>query len=243
MAKLSDLFERYNQLKDGKEAELLNLEQKEIALLTYQSNAIENSTLSFEDTKNILAGEISDYLNLREVYEARNLGALLTELNSNLDDEDARISVTNILNWHKLLMKDIRDDIGGRFRSGNEWVKIGGFVGANPEFTSSLISELVCNYNQQDNANFIDNISHFHLEFETIHPFGDGNGRIGRVIINQQLKLLGYPPIVIPSESKTTDYYPKFSEYHKKWEKTLFSKYFETLLIESLEKRLKVLDE
>jgi Fic family protein len=54
-------------------------------------------------------------------------------------------------------------------------------ISANPKFVSSLISELVDHYNLNSKIYFLDKIAHFHAEFETIHPFCDGNGRIGRV--------------------------------------------------------------
>ena len=63
------------------------------------------------------------------------------------------------------------------------------------------MKELIKTYNK-DKIKSINDIIEFHYQFEKIHPFQDGNGRIGRVLINKQLMDLGYPPIIIPNKNK-----------------------------------------
>jgi len=138
-------------------------------------------------------------------------------------------------------MAGIRHDIAGRFRRGNQWVRVGSHVGTNPAFVPGLIAELLREQYQRDDEYFLDAIARFHAEFELIHPFLDGNGRIGRVIINQQLMQKGYPPIIIQSKHKHRDYYPLFDVYERTNRCDGFADLFALLLQESLHKRIALL--
>ena len=191
-----------------------------------------------QDTEAIIIhGKIIKDHEIREIYEAKNLARVTTELMKNPNE---RMSVGLMLSLHSLLMSGIRDDIAGRFRCGDEWVRVGTHLGANPAFVSGLISELVTSY-YDDDSYFLDKIAHFHAEFETIHPFSDGNGRMGRILINHQLALAGYPPIIIRNKSKHTDYYPLFDEYIRTNQCDGFVELFALLLMESLHKRIALL--
>jgi Fic family protein len=88
---------------------------------------------------------------------------------------------------------------------------------------------------------FLDAIAHFHAEFETIHPFADGNGRMGRVLINLQLMNAGLPPIIIQNKSKHTEYYPLFTQYQSTMKFGGFTELFALLLLETLHKRITIL--
>ena len=129
-------------------------------------------------------------------------------------------------------------EIAGRFRSGKEWVRVGIHIGANPEFVNGFMYELVEKYNSDTNKHFLDKITYFHAEFENIHPFGDGNGRIGRLLTNEQLDLLGLPPIIIPNKSKFNEYYPALNEYTKTGKVDKLTRLFASLLIEALYRRI-----
>jgi Fic family protein len=237
--KIELLHRQYLNLSKGNESVLEEITIAEIPELVYNSNAIENSTLSLEDTEKILAeGSIARKVNVREVYEAKNLAKLTESL---LEKNKSLLHNKLILSLHKSLLTNIDDTIAGRFRIGKEWVRVGNHLGANPTFVPILMQELVDNYNQNKISYFLDAVAHFHAEFETIHPFVDGNGRIGRVIINLQLMNLGFPPIIIQNKSKHTEYYTLFTQYQSTIKFGGFTELFALLLQESLHKRISIL--
>ena len=237
--KIQLLHRQYLNLAKGNESVLKEITLAEIPEMVYNSNAIENSTLTLEDTEKILAGgSIDRKVNVREIYEAKNLAKLTESL---LEKSKSLLHLKLILSFHKTLLTDIDDNIAGRFRTGKEWVRVGNHLGANPQFVPALMQELVDNYNQHKISYFLDDVAHFHAEFETIHPFVDGNGRLGRVLINQQLMNLGYPPIIIQNKSKHTEYYPLFTQYQSTIKFGGFTELFALLLQESLHKRITIL--
>ena len=234
--RIEELHKQYLNLAKGNETVLKKITLAEIPEMVYNSNAIENSTLSLEDTEKILAGgSLERKVIVREVYEAKNLAKLTESL---LEKNKTILNTKLILSMHKILLTDIDDNIAGRFRVGKEWVRVGNHLGANPQFVPTLMQELVDNYNQNKISYFLDAVAHFHAEFETIHPFVDGNGRMGRVLINLQLMNLGFPPIIIQNKNKHTEYYPLFTQYQSTLKSGGFTELFALLLQESLNKRV-----
>ena len=236
--RIEELHKEYLRLsKDNKKA-LIEIDLAEIPEMVYNSNAIENSTLTLEDTEKILLENVvPKNSDAREVYEAKNLARVMEIL---LNESDKELSLQLILELHRVLLSNIKDDCAGRFRREGEWVRIANHVGANPAFVQTLMGELVEKF-QNNKEFFLDNIAYFHAEFETIHPFVDGNGRIGRGLINQQLLKLGFPPIIIQNKNKKTDYYSLFPEYSTNTRCDGFTELFALLLQESLNKRISIL--
>lgn len=237
--RIATLSARYQALIRENPGAVHEMSLSEIPEMVYNSNAIENSTLTLEDTEDILLRDtIKKDADIREVYEAKNLARVTKCL---LENPGRELTVELILDLHKMLLAQINDDWAGTFRSGKQWVRVGAHIGANPDFVSGLMSELVAKYNAADELYFLDAIAWFHAEFETIHPFPDGNGRIGRVLINQQLMKLGYPPIIVPNNGKRTDYYPAFDTYRMNDRYDAFTQLFAGLLVESLYRRTTIL--
>ena len=145
--KIASLHKQYDKLSKGKESALYEISMSELSEMVYNSNAIENSTLTLQDTEAIIIHNkiVKDH-EIREIYEVKNLAKITAEL---LKNSNERLSTGLILSIHSLLMSGIRDDIAGRFRSGKEWVRVGSHLGANPAFVTRLISELVDSYYQK----------------------------------------------------------------------------------------------
>ena len=234
--RINGLSEEYRKLAVKHKEAIKELTISELPEMVYNSNAIENSTLTLEDTEDILIrNQIRTDHEIREIYEAKNLASAIEYLMGNPEKE---ISVELILKLHKTLLTNIRDEIAGRFRSGKEWVRVGTHIGANPEFVNGFMHDLVRDYNSDNGEYFLEKIAYFHAEFENIHPFGDGNGRIGRLLTNEQLDMLGLPPIIIPNKSKFDEYYPALDEYVKTNKADKLTELFASLLIEALYRRI-----
>ena len=214
--KIQTLREEYASLKEGKESLLALIDEAEVSESVYNSNAIENSTLTLKETEKILLEiELSRRVSVRELFEAKNLNRVIAYKR----DQVGKVSLTKdlILLFHRMLMGGINDAIAGRFRRQGEYVRVGTHIAPPPEHVERMIEHTLFVYDNDIDSYFLDKIARFHLEFETIHPFCDGNGRIGRVIIDFHLLELGFPRIIIRNRTKRT-YYQAFDEYrpHKR---------------------------
>ena len=237
--RLEQLFSTYKQLEKEHKSALHEITLSEVPEIVYNSNAIENSTLTLEETEDIIFfDKIKKDHDIREIYEAKNLVKVIEFLQNN---PNIKFNAELILELHKILLTGINDHIAWRFRSWGEWVRVGAHLWANPAFVNEFVYDLVTSYKEDKKSYFLDRIAHFHAEFETIHPFLDWNGRMWRVLVNKQLMDLWYPPIIIPSKNKHKEYYPLFDEYLKNDDYTWFTNLFALLLMESLNKRIQIL--
>ncbi len=234
--KIRKLKLEYDKLKIGKESLLNLIQEAEIPEMVYNSNAIENSTLTLKETEKILLEmDVSRDVSLREVFEAKNLARVIEYIRAKSREEE--ISSKMILLLHQMLMGNIDDGIAGRFRKENEYVRVGTHIAPAPEHIELAIEDFLSGYTSEHDVYFTDKITKFHLDFETLHPFNDGNGRIGRVIINYQLQRLGFPGIIIRDKEKQ-EYYKGFQEYRDDKNTKIMEKILYLALLESLHKRI-----
>jgi Fic family protein len=233
--KIKDLKAEYDSLKQGKESLLTLIDQNEVPENVYNSNAIENSTLTLKETEKILLEqEVSRDVSLREVYEAKNLARVIEYTKNKSKTGD--LSKELMLLIHQMLIGGIDDNIAGRFREKGEFVRVGTHIAPAPEQVERQIENTLLEYSSDHTKYFVDSVSKFHLELERIHPFCDGNGRIGRVLINFQLYKLGYPRTIIRDKEKT-QYYEAFKKYDVGKNPKLMEKILALALIESIHKR------
>lgn len=234
--KILDLKQKYDALKKGRDSLLNLIEEVELAESVYNSNAIENSTLTLPDTEKILLDlEVSKNYSLREVFEAKNLARVYEYIRNK--KESIVFNKDTVLFVHSLLIGGINDDIAGRFRKDQEYVRIGKHIAPAPEHVLRMIEVLLHEYKSDHDTNLFSKIAYFHLQFETIHPFVDGNGRIGRVLINLQLQEFGYPNIIIRDKEKHI-YYKTFSYFRDKKSTKEMEQIVYLALSEGLNKRI-----
>lgn len=186
------------------------LDQKDIRdeftlILTYHTNSIEGSTLNENETGAILfQNKILPSKTLIEQMEVKNHQAALQYLFNYLSSPKNKIDQDLILKLHGILMNGIRDDAGFYRRHG---VRI---VGSNlPTSNYIKVPILMAELDKSLNIgekDVIRQVAKIHSDFEKIHPFGDGNGRIGRLIIIAMLMKKNIPPAIIRQEKKQLYY-------------------------------------
>ncbi|MFA5854973.1 MAG: Fic family protein [Candidatus Gracilibacteria bacterium] len=234
--KIRHLKEEYERLRPGKDNLLKLLEEAELSESVYNSNAIENSTLTLPETEKILLEmELSRNVSLREVFEAKNLARIIEYLYTKNDN--LKLSKEVILFLHKMLLGNINDEFAGQFRKKGEYVRVGTYIAPPPEFVPQYIEDLLIDFQSNIGDYFLDRITIFHLQFEHIHPFCDGNGRMGRVLMNLQLKQFGFPPVIIRNKEKQ-DYYAALRTYDASKNTKPMGRIIGLALIESLNKRV-----
>ncbi|MCL1969762.1 MAG: Fic family protein [Bacteroidetes bacterium] len=234
--KIKALKLEYEQLRNSHNDLLKMISESELPEMVYNSNAIENSTLTLKETEKILLAQtLMREVSLRETYEATNLARVIKYLWTRPNYE---LTVENLELLHQMLLGGINDEYAGRIRRAGEYVRVGWHIAPPPEQIQNMLENLMYQYNSENDKYFLEKIAEFHLQFETIHPFCDGNGRMGRLIINLQLAALGFPPVIIQNKGKRDDYYPIFDEWCDKQKSDKFSDYLYLALSESLNKRL-----
>jgi Fic family protein len=238
--KIDELRKRYYIAASGKQNLLTLILEAEIGEQVYNSNAIENSTLTLDETEKILLQiELDRYIGERELFEARNLAKVVSYIDKRA--EEKKLDLDLILFLHKMLISNIRDDIAGRFRINNEYVRVGNYIAPAPEEVKKLLTEMLITYQGQNTENIIKRIATLHLTFENIHPFVDGNGRIGRVINNYLLIQEGYVPINIKFIDRNK-YYEAFREFDMGRKTSIMEEIVGKTLTDSYHKRLAYLE-
>lgn len=247
MAKTPNVFNQINYLREryykasaGKDALIKLILETEVAEQVYNSNAIENSTLSLEETEKILLQiDLDRFISEREIFEAKNLARVVSYIDKKAKEQELTLDV--ILSLHKMLLANIRDDVAGRFRKENEFVRVGDHIAPNPKEVVERLEKMLIEYNAESRENIIKRIAKTHLVFEYIHPFVDGNGRIGRVINNYLLIREGFVPINIKFIDRKM-YYEAFNEFDAKGKTAIMEKIVGKALTNSYHKRLAYLE-
>ena len=237
---IQSLRDRYYRALPGKEALIKTIAEAEIPEQVYNSNAIENSTLTLEETEKILFQiDLDRFVSEREIFEAKNLARVVAYTETKAKEAEISLSLTLFL--HKTLIGNIREDIAGRFRQGNEWVRVGTHIGADPKDVERLLTDMLTEYHAAANEHIVRRVARIHLTFEHIHPFCDGNGRIGRALNNYALVREGYVPINIAFVNRAR-YYDAFKEFEDSGKTGVMEEIIGRALTSSYHKRLAYLE-
>lgn len=239
-SKINALRERYYKASTSKEALIRLISEAEVAEQVYNSNAIENSTLTLEETEKILLQiDLDRFISEREIFEAKNLARVVSYIDKRAKEQELTLDL--MLSLHKMLISNIRDDIAGRFRKNDEYVRVGSHIAPAPKEIVERLEKMLSAYNAASQGSIIKRIARLHLDFEYTHPFIDGNGRIGRVLNNYLLIREGFVSINIKFIDKKK-YYEAFKEFDEKGATGIMEEIVAKALTNSYHKRLAYLE-
>ena len=185
--------------------------------LTYNSNHIEGSRLTHDQTRyifetNTIGTEKNEVINVDDVIETANHFRCIDMI---IDGAKVALSDKFIKELHFILKTGTSD-------SGKEWFavgdykrrpnEVGGMETALPEETAGKMKNLLAGYNSEDKKTLGD-ILEFHVRFEKIHPFQDGNGRVGRLIMFKECLKYNIVPFIIEDNLKLF-YYRGLKEWN-----------------------------
>lgn len=210
--KIDNLLKELNNCRPLTDDEVARLRDEFLVEFTYDSNAIEGSTLTLQETALIINEGITIAEKpLREHLEVvGHKEAYLYVVD--LVQDKTPITERVIKDIHNIVLMD-KPKSRGIYR--NLPVRIMGAENevANPYMIEPLMQDLVTNLHENKNKHIVEQVALFHLKFESIHPFLDGNGRTGRLLLNLELMKNGIPPINIKFADRRK-YYDCFGAYH-----------------------------
>ena len=183
--------------------------------LTYNSNHIEGSSLTHEQTRYIFETNTIDVengsLNVDDVIETANHFRLVSLI---IDNAKSTLTQEFIKELHLFLKNGTSDSRRDWFVAGDYKKlpnEVGGMNTTPPEEVSGKMKELLNEYNVKEEKS-LEDILDFHVKFEKIHPFQDGNGRVGRLIMFKECLKYNIVPFIIEDDLKMF-YYRGLAEW------------------------------
>ena len=205
-------FNRFDTIKEQFIKEKRNippsLEKKQTEqfaiTFTYNTNRIEGSTITLRETADLLERGISPSQRpLEDIKETEAHQVVFYDMLK----YNKEITLSTVLYWHKQLFQHTKPDAAGKIRNYQVGISGSKFLPPYPIELDLLLRDFFDWYNQnKKKLNPVHLAGLVHLKFVTIHPFGDGNGRISRLLMNYVLNKNGYPMLIIPySQRKSYD--------------------------------------
>lgn len=221
------------------EGEVARLTEEFTVEYTYNSNAIEGNTLTLRETDMVLRGLTIDRKPLKDHMEAVGHKEAF-DFVCELVRDNVPLSEYVIQQIHYLVLADKKDDRGVYRRVP---VRIMGaqHEPVQPFLIQPCMERLMYSY-AESTEHIVTKLARFHIEFEGIHPFIDGNGRTGRLLVNLELMKAGYPPIDIKFADRMA-YYNSFDAYHVNGDLSAMEKLFAGYINGRLDQYLSMLQE
>lgn len=221
------------------EGEVARLNEEFTVEFTYNSNAIEGNTLTLRETDLVLRGLTIDRKPLKDHMEAVGHKEAFDYVRE-LVKEQVPMSESIIKQIHYLVLADKKDD-RGVYRRVPVHIMGAQHEPVQPYLIQPKMEQLMIDYGSST-EHIVTKLARFHIEFEGIHPFIDGNGRTGRLLVNLELMKAGYPPIDIKFTDRIA-YYNAFDAYHVKHDLSAMEKLFAGYVNERLDTYLQMLQD
>ena len=219
------------------QGEVARLTEEFVVEYTYNSNAIEGNTLTLRETDMVLRGLTIDRKPLKDHLEVVGHKEAFDYV-CELVKERAPLTERIIKQIHSMVLMDKRED-RGIYRRVPVRIMGAQHVPVQPYLIQPRMEQLLADYSS-NTEHIIPKLARFHIEFEGIHPFIDGNGRTGRLLVNLELMKAGYPPIDIKFTDRRA-YYDAFDEYSSKHSISAMEELFSRYLSERLDVYLGIL--
>jgi len=204
----SRLYKQLEQIRAGfqkdwnKTPESVKAEElKEIAIaFTYNTNAIEGSKITLAETRAILQEKIAPR---KPLYDIKETEAHAKVFLATLQEKE-ELTEQLLLQWHREVFRETKKEIAGKYRDYR--VHVGIHIPPDWQDIPILMKKLFDFYKENKSMNPVELAARIHYKFEFIHPFGDGNGRIGRLLMNHILWHKKYPILIIENKKKLAYY-------------------------------------
>jgi Fic family protein len=222
-SRLEQIKKSYMKTRKSMPVSVREKERSDFAVrYTYNTQRIEGSTLTLRETAVLLDHEFTPASRpLADVKEAEAHRNVFNEMLEHKKD----LSLQTVLYWHRQLFGSTKGDIAGKLREHQVAISGSNFKPPMPVELNLLIRELFSWYHKnKSRIHPVELAALMHLKFVTIHPFADGNGRLGRLILNFILNKNGYPMLDIPYSNRN-GYYNALERAQTKNDEQIFAQW------------------
>jgi len=243
MAKHNELYEllgKYQVLRYTYPQKFIECEKESLINFVYECNALERSSLTLEEVREVVDSGVGNVTNINhEELEAYGLYEAMTYVNK-LVESSTNLNEAIVKELHAKVYIGASPDFKGQYRT--DFVTIPHARNFPPfRHISYCMNKLFEEYKEVDYMDVIERSALFHIKFENIHPFNDGNGQVGRLIINYQLMKAGYPLIAISLKDKRT-YTKAFEKYNEELDSTQMVDILANAIKDELKRRILFLE-